>query len=252
MFCSNCGNEAPEGSAFCQHCGTKLAAGPGLEQVGGRVKTPWEDREQNGFVSGLFSTIREVLFTPSAFFKKMQVKGGLTDPLLFGLIVGMVGLMFLYFWDIVLHDSVRNMLTPELRAIARDSLAQSMGVAVTAAITPLMLVIWLFTVSGLLNLFLMFVRGARAGYEATFRVVSYSLSPFFFLAIPFCGSLLTAIWFITLAVIGLREAHETSGGKAAFAVFFPVLCCCGFMILAAVLFMGAVAASFGTLMHMSN
>ncbi len=29
MFCSNCGKELPDGSAFCKFCGTKLKAAPG-------------------------------------------------------------------------------------------------------------------------------------------------------------------------------------------------------------------------------
>ncbi len=50
---------------------------------------------------------------------------------------------------------------------------------------------------------------------------------------------------MTTAIIGLKEAHETSGGKAAAAVLFPLLFCCGLAVLAIALFMGAVAASFG-------
>jgi hypothetical protein len=93
------------------------------------------------------------------------------------------------------------------------------------------------------------VRGAKAGFEATFRVVGYSTAPFVVMIIPFCGMPVTWLWVITLAIIGLREAHETSGGKAAVAVLFPFILCCGIIAMTISLFMGAVAASFGGMMH---
>jgi hypothetical protein len=55
---------------------------------------------------------------------------------------------------------------------------------------------------------------------------------------------------LILAMIGLRDAHETTGGKATVAVLFPFLFCCGMLFLAAVLFMGAIASSFSAFMQM--
>jgi hypothetical protein len=48
-------------------------------------------------------------------------------------------------------------------------------------------------------------------------------------------------------VIGLRDAHGTSGGKAAFVVLFPLIMCCAFVVLFSLLVLGTVAASFGTM-----
>jgi hypothetical protein len=248
MFCPYCGREIAEDHAFCQYCGGKVEeAGPAAS--GGRIKTPWEDRDAVGILNGLFRTVRESLFRPSAFFGRMPVTGGLADPLLFAMIVGMVGLMFFYLWDILLHDSFQNFMTPELRAAAGRNVLRSKDAPFAALMTPFLLLIWLFIAAGMLHLFLLMVRGAKAGFEATFRVVSYCVSPFLFLAIPVCGMPITAVWVMSLAIIGLKEAHEISGGKASFAVLFPFLFCCGLIVIAIALFMGAVAASFGTMMN---
>jgi hypothetical protein len=249
MFCPHCGKEISDGQAFCQHCGAGLAES-GTAGLPGRSKTPWEDREAVGFTNGLFRTVKETLLHPSDFFRGMPVSGGLADPLIFALITGMAGLMFLNFWDILLHDSMLDFMTPELRAASERNVFRGRGASFAAVMTPFFLILWLFIASGLLHLFLLMVRGAKAGYEATFRVVSYSVSPFLFLAIPLCGMPITALWVMTTVIIGLKEAHETSGGKAAFAVLFPFLFCCGLFALAMALFMGAVAASFGSMMHM--
>jgi hypothetical protein len=203
----------------------------------------------NGFFNGLFKTVNQVLFSPSAFFKKMPVTGGLTDPLLYAMIVGTVGLLFLSVWRIVLHDPMQSFVTPEMSAAGRG-LSSNVASPLGTAMMPFLLIIWLFIVSGMLHLFLMIVGGAKAGFEATFRVVSYSVSPYLLMVIPYCGVLITPLWALSLFMIGIRDAHETTGGKATAAVLFPFLLCCGMMVLAAFLFMGAIASSFGAMMQM--
>jgi hypothetical protein len=203
----------------------------------------------NGFFNGLFKTVNQVLFSPSAFFKKMPVTGGLTDPLLYAMIVGTVGLLFLTVWRIVLHDPMQSFVTPEMSAAGRG-LSSNVASPLGTALMPFLLIIWLFIVSGMLHLFVMIVGGAKAGFEATFRVVSYSVSPYLLMVIPYCGVLITPLWALSLFMIGIRDAHETTGGKATAAVLFPFVLCCGMMVLAAFLFMGAIASSFGAMMQM--
>ncbi len=247
MFCPHCGKEIAEGQAFCHHCGLKVSEpAPG---AGGRVKTPWEDRETQGFFGGLFKTLKDALFSPTDFFKKMPVTGGLTEPLLYALIIGMVGLMFMYVWQILLQGTMQSYMTPEMKAASGYHLFQGIGIAVLAVLTPFLIILGLFISSGILHLFLMMVKGTRAGFEATFRAVSYSYSPYIFMIIPFCGNFIAGIWTMVLLIIGLKEAHETTGGKSAFAVLFPIIVCCGLIVLAILLFVGTLAAAFGTMMQ---
>jgi hypothetical protein len=250
MFCPHCGKEIAEGQIFCQHCGARLAEPAPV--AGGREKTPWEDREARGFFSGLFTTVKDTLFRPSEFFRKMPVTGGLTDPLLYALIIGMAGLMFSYFWQILLQGAMQDAMLPGMKAVAGQHMLRGIGMAVLAFLSPFLVILGLFILSGVLHLFLMMVKGARSGFEATFRVAAYGSSANLFLVIPFCGGLLAGVWAIVLTIIGLREAHETTGGKAAVAVFFPVVVCCGLILVAIALFMGAAAASLGTMMQMQK
>ncbi len=254
MFCPKCGKEVSEGQIFCQYCGARLveeafpAAEASTSQLSTREKTPWEDREARGFFNGLFATMREVLLRPSEFFKKMPLTGGLTDPLLYGLIIGMVGLMVSYMWQLAFKGAMNDMM-PGMHAGTGQQFFHGAGIAVLAFFTPFLIILGLFLSSGVLHLFLMMVKGARQSFEATFRVVAYGYSPNIFLVLPFCGGIIAAVWGIVLAIIGLREAHEITGGKAAFAVFLPVIVCCGMITIAAAAFMSLVAASFGSLMR---
>jgi len=250
MYCPHCGKEIPDDQVFCQYCGSRLVA----ESVvflssTGRSKTAWENREETGFFHGLFRTMKDVLFTPSDFFKKMPVSGGLTDPLLYALIVGMAGLMIHYIWDMLLYDSMTDFMASDVRTAAGRSVVEGLRSPFAAMMTPFLMIFWLFIASGALHLFLHLVRGALAGFEATFRVVAYGVSPFVFLIVPFCGMPIAGLWVMIIAIIGLKEAHGTTGGKAAFTVLFPFIFCCGLFIATMVLFMGAMAASFGSMMH---
>ncbi len=251
MYCPQCGKEIVEDQVFCQHCGSRLAAQAGtFPSFTGRSKTAWENREETGFFNGLFNTLKDSLFTPTDFFKKMSVSGGLTDPLLYALFIGMVGLMAHYFWNLLLYNSLPDFITSEVRTAAGRGMARGFRSPFAALVTPFLLIFWLFVTAGALHLFLHVVRGARAGFEATFRVVAYGVSPFVFLVVPFCGMPITGLWTMAIAIIGLKEAHGTTGGRAAFAVLFPFIFCCGLFIAAMVLFMGAVAASFGSMMNL--
>jgi hypothetical protein len=95
----------------------------------------------------------------------------------------------------------------------------------------LSIVIW----SVLLHVSLFLVGGANRDFEATFRVVCYSSGPNLCAVVPIVGGLVALVWTLCLAVIGLREVHQTTTTKAVFAVLLPVVVCCGFAITGIVL-----------------
>lgn len=248
MFCPHCGKEIADNQAFCQHCGSRISPEP-VPGMGGREKTPWEDRDNRGFFGGLLKTVKAALFDPTDFFKKMPVTGGLADPLIYALIVGMVGMMFSYLWQILFQGLIQSYMPAEMKTMQGYNMFRGIGLAFMAFIAPFIVILGLFISTGIMHLFLMMVKGARAGFEATFRVASYSYSTNLLNVVPFCGGLIAMVWSIVLLIIGLKEAHETSGGKAAFAVLAPfvlVFVCCILMVF---LFMGVLAASFGSMMQ---
>jgi hypothetical protein len=248
MFCPHCGEEIGEILTFCPRCGARIDDSEPAPSAGERPETPWENRKEMGAFTGLSRTLGNVLTGPSRFFRKMPVTGGLTDPLLFALIIGMAGLTFFYLWDTLLHNSMQNLMTPEMREVAGRAVPTFFS-SLATVLTPFIFILGVFIASGMFHLFLLMLRGAQAGFEATFRVVCYSASPFVFMVVPYCGMPITMFWAMILAVIGFREAHRISGGKSAFAVLFPFVFCCGLAALAGLLFMGALAASFGALLN---
>lgn len=88
---------------------------------------------------------------------------------------------------------------------------------------PFGLAISLFVGSGITHLCLMLVSGNKYGFQATFRPISYSYCAHLFNLIPLIGNLIGSIYMIILSILGVREGHETSTGKAALAVLLPAI-----------------------------
>jgi hypothetical protein len=109
-------------------------------------------------------------------------------------------------------------------------------------LSPLFLLVSLGISFVVQHLILLLVGGARRGPGTTLRALSFSYSPALFAIVPIVGALVGGIWTIVLAIIGLREGHQTDGWRAATAVLLPVVALL-FLITIAVIFIG-VAATF--------
>ncbi|MBI5198564.1 MAG: YIP1 family protein [Nitrospirae bacterium] len=217
MICPSCNKEIPDQPqpTFCPHCGERITPEP-------PKSCPWEERERLGFITSLTSTLKESLLKPGDFFRKTPVTGGLGSPLVYAIIWGTLGMMFGVIWQI-LFGGVLEMIAQPLGTKTEFRPDYLLAIAV---LSPLIVIISIFIISGILHLCLMLIGGNRKGFEATFRVVSYSYGAQVFSAIPLCGGIIGAIWMIVIEIIGLKESHGISGGKATLAVFLPLIFCC--------------------------
>ena len=90
-------------------------------------------------------------------------------------------------------------------------------------LAPIGGVIGVFVVAGIGHLLVRLVVGAtNSGFGATFRVAAYTSVTSLVTWIPLIGGLL-GLYGIYLAVVGIREMHGTTTGKAVVVVLFPVI-----------------------------
>ena len=69
----------------------------------------------------------------------------------------------------------------------------------------------------------MLIVGSRnSGFEGTFRVGAYSSVTSLVSWIPVIGSI-ASLYGIYLAIVGIREVHNTTTGKAALVVLIPAV-----------------------------
>jgi hypothetical protein len=88
---------------------------------------------------------------------------------------------------------------------------------------PFQEAIRIFIGSAIIHLCLMIVGGNNSRYKTTFRAISYSNSAYLFGIIPFIGLIIGGIYTFILTIIGVREGHRISTGKAILAVILPVI-----------------------------
>jgi len=219
-----------------------LATAPGISAASPGVGLPWEHRAQLGFFKAWFDTVSLLITKPSEAFTMMRPEGGLTDPLLFGLIGGCAG-------GIV--SIIFQGLFQSIPGIAgRNDAFNSLGVGVWvvlliyAVLMPLLVTVGMFIGAAILHLCLMLVGGANRSFETTFRVVGFTAGAAnLFSMIPICGGIIAFVYHIVLQCIGLSRAHPTTTGKALMAIFLPMIVCCGLIVLLVVV-LGGFGAVF--------
>ena len=210
------------------------------EPAGPRSGLPWDARQTKGLWNAFIETLQMILTRPVAAFTAMKREGGLGEPLLYAIIGGTFGAVFAIAYNFVLRS-----FTPfEDRHGAMPHVFGGLGWIFLLVLTPLFVVIGMFIASAILHVCLMIVGGAKQSFETTFRVVCFaegSVSPL--LVIPFCGGLIVGIWKVILYCIGLARAHETDTGRAVIAVLFPLIVCCGGLLLLIFGVLGAMSAA---------
>ena len=164
-------------------------------------------------------TVRRVVLQPVGFFAALPRSGSLLNPLIFALICTVI--------SAILGGILRLAGVGEgfvagygLQVPENQGLGEFIGSVIFA---PIGGVIGVFVVAGIGQLVIRLVVGAtNSGFGATFRVASYTGVTSLVSWIPIIGGIL-ALYGIYLAVVGIREMHGTTTGKAVIVVLFPVI-----------------------------
>ena len=182
-------------------------------------------------VNSFISTVRGVILNPVGFFRGIARQGDFVNPLIFALICGVV--------NGILGGIVGFLISLAFAGDPDFGLAGSFGsLILNTILAPIYVIVALGIVSGIYHLLvLLFVRPSNAGFEATFRVVSYVQALQLISWIPIVN-IIAGIYGIVLSVLGIREVHSTTTGKAALVVLIPV----AVIILLAILIGAALVA----------
>jgi hypothetical protein len=169
----------------------------------------------------------------------MPVPAPIGPAVLYFLIIGIVAVGLSLFWQMLFQAIFAS---AGLVEATEPSAIDAWMPVIQFLLSPLFLLISLGISFVVQHLILLLVGGARRGPGTTLRALSFSYSPALFAIVPIVGALVGGIWTIVLAIIGLREGHQTDGWRAATAVLLPVVALL-FLITIAVIFIG-VAATF--------
>ncbi len=208
--CGNCDGDIKEiESGICPHCNTPFELP--LEPI------PWERRSSLGLIGAFSGTLIMSLTKPTEYFKRVPTMGGISTPMIYALISGLLGSWFNLAWQMLF-------IYFGIFESAVQSPDNTMGFSILIAVlSPILIPMGLLVGAGIINLSLMMLGVRNNNYETTFRIVCYSSGPSVLAVFPVIGSMIGAFWSIALEAIGLREVYDISLRRAIAAVVLPIM-----------------------------
>lgn len=204
---------------------------------------PWPPPEDGAVLAAFGETWKSAVLDPGAFFRALPPRQGAGPAILYYLVLGILLAGVGLFWD------VTGFFTSAAgeEAVAGEAGFGTLDPVVGFLLSPLLLMLGLLLSAGITHLVLLVFGGARNGFGTTLRVFCYAYSPMIFGVVPILGTVIGAVWMVVLAIIGLREAHQTEGWKAGVAVLLPFLVLVGLVIFAFIVLAAAGVALLGGL-----
>jgi hypothetical protein len=183
---------------------------------------PWETQALGP--QPFFDTAMLFIKAPEQAWRLTRETGDYMRPLLFGVIVGWVGLVFHAVWGTIFGAGFMRMIPAQYAGLFGG------GSLVSRVILgPLLVAIGLFVGAAILHVSFMVVgalSSSRSQFEGTFRLVCYASVANVANVIPIVGGLAAGIWAIYLMVVGAQQLHKTTQSKALAGVLLPAALCC--------------------------
>jgi hypothetical protein len=187
-------------------------------------------------VNSFVDVARRVILQPAGYFAGMPRGGALLNPLVFAVIC--IELSALLSALLILAGVQQNPGFNPNPQNALPSVFTPGSALVSIIVAPIFGAIGLFIAAAIQQLLVRLVVGpANSGFASTFRVASYTQVTGLVNWIPVIGPLLS-LYGLYLAVVGIREAHGTTTGKAALVILIP------FAVVLVVALIVLVAAGF--------
>lgn len=170
-------------------------------------------------VNSFFGTVRSVVLQPVRFFAGLPRSGTLHNPLLFALICIVISAILSAVLVLVGVQPTPGFNPNPQNAIPSTFVPTSAIASIILA--PIGGTISLFIAAGIQQLLVRLIVGTNnSGFGATFRVASYTQVTSLINWIPIVGPLL-ALYGLYLSIMGIREMHSTTTGKAALVILIP-------------------------------
>jgi hypothetical protein len=192
---------------------------------------PWPPGDSDTVVDAWARTWQGASLTPRSFFSLMPREGSLGAAVLYYLSIGIAVAGAQLFWSMAGGADDMPMATT---VGATDAIAP-WSPLIEFLTAPVILLLSLFIAAGATHLLLKVLGGTQRGdgsYGTTARVFAYAYSPNILGIIPVIGVVAGFVWMVVVAIVGVREAHRTTTGRASAAVLVPLTIGLAFVALA--------------------
>lgn len=180
---------------------------------------PWPPQSGEPFTEAAGRTWRQSVFQPASFFREMPRGSAARAALLYYVMLGILVEGIHLFWRFILGP-------PSLEMLPGNDLLRDFGGGANPLtpflLSPLYLLLAVLLTAAVSHAFLAVLRGGAHGFRTTLSVFCFAYGPALLAVIPRIGAPIGGVWMLVIAIIGLREAHGTTGAKAAAAVLGPM------------------------------
>ncbi len=203
------------------------AAGSGGSSGGTGVRPPGMSASAGGEfdyrdpTQSFVTTVRRLVVEPVAFFRGMNRQGDFVNPLVFAIICFLISELLSSIISIPLSlvGGAQNGASGAAGALIGGIAGLFISLILTVILMPIFMLIW----AGIVHLLVtLLIKPTNAGFEATFRSVAYASMPGLISWIPLIGTIVGIVWSTVLNILGIREVHSTTMGRAALVVLIPL------------------------------
>ncbi|HSK19646.1 MAG TPA: Yip1 family protein [Longimicrobiales bacterium] len=180
----------------------------------GSTAFPWPPRPDDSVFEAWGRTWSGASLAPRRFFAALPPSGSLGAAVLYYLSIGIPVAGVQLFWSMLRGGSGDDVVE------AGNALA-AWGPLVDFLISPIYLLLSLFLSAGVVHLMLK-LFGVTGGFGVTARTFAFAYSPQILGIVPVAGAIAGFIWMVVVAIVGVREAHGTTTGRAAAAILIPL------------------------------
>ena len=193
-------------------------------------------------INSFVDVVRRVVLQPIRFFAGLPRDRNFVSPLLFALIC--IEISAILGWLLVISGVGSSPgFNPNPQNAGLPSVVAPASPVASIILAPIGGAVGILLVALIQQLLVRLIVGAtNSGFQATFRVASYTQVTSLVNWIPFIGPLL-ALYGIYLSIVGIREMHETTTGKAVLVVVLPFVVALLLALLLGLLAVGALLFS---------
>ena len=187
---------------------------------------PWETQAIGP--ESFFETAKLFITAPDQAWRLTRETGDYMRPLLFGVIVGWVGLVFRSVWGTIFGAGLMRMI-PTQYASSFSRFGGGGSLILNIILGPLFIVCGLFIAAAILHVSFMIVgalTSSKSQFEGTFRLLCYASVANVANVVPVVGGLVAGVWAAYLVVVGAQQLHKTTQSKALFGILLPTIGCC--------------------------
>lgn len=172
----------------------------------------------------IIETAKGFLLQPvQAFQKARRIELG--DAIKYFIILLIINAILTVIVDLIMGSAILSAINQTMGQFGMGEifLAETIGVAIGAIVLVIVSLIMVFIIGGWLHLFV-YLLGGKKGYLETVKALIFGSTPYMLIGwIPLIGVIIGGIWSLILSILGIRELHQISTGRAAGAVILAAI-----------------------------